>query len=403
MKSAKMAVLLISVNFMNSKYIKEIELVKLKQRYEKNDIQIIPIYISTCGYQEVDEFKWVAELQRLPENITTLLHAKEEEEELCNVVKKINESLHPEANFPTENKKKSNYKNLMTKSIIPYLVNRNRQINDMTLNINNNKVILNNKIFFKSPVIWIIHGDKFQSHYKFIDCIENYFWEKRIYQTNSSEPGIKTCMIDWPWPVLYDNHEDRKQLVENQILSKYSFYNKYQINNVFAKINKDCEKHSVLIFSDCETHKWEKYGKEKIINEFVDFWKNYWPSHNCIHPLICCLMLKYNETPKKTFIKRFFKSKNKTPTNNFIKNYIKTNCKKDGYFVIQELMDVEQIDVERWGRTFEQTIRKYWSGPDIIHEINSIFIDNNNNINLKSMPMEKLGIKLYDTFFNKKK
>jgi len=403
MQKAKMAVLLISVNFMNSTYIKEKELVKLKQRYDNNEIQIIPIYISSCLYNTVNEFKWLDEIQTLPGNKKTLKDADKKDDEICNVVRKINEILHPEVNLSNDDKKKSNYKNLLTKSIMPYLVDRNSQINDMMLNISSKKD--KESCLFKSPVIWVIHGDKIQSHYKLIECVEKHFWEDRIYKKNKDEQeGIKLCMLDWPWSSIYQDQDLIKQSIVKQLMNNFSIDNEqeYDLNKIFTYIKEYCKKKPVLIYSDCSTHELENYGKEKMIDNFFEFWKKHLPSYDFNHPLIFCLMLKYTaEMPKKSFINKIFKSKNKASTNYDIKNYIKTNCKKGGYCVIKELMNVEQSDVERWGKRFESIIHDYWSGPDINYEIDLIFKDNNNTepVTIKSMPMQILGQKLYEKFF----
>ena len=74
--NADAAILLISQNFVNSEFIREVELPKIRERAERNEITVIPILVGPVIWEDVPDF--ITQRQVLPgDEPTALLHYTE--------------------------------------------------------------------------------------------------------------------------------------------------------------------------------------------------------------------------------------------------------------------------------------------------------------------------------------
>lgn len=70
---AHFALLLISQDFVSSKFIREVELKRIRERVERNELSIIPILVGPTSWRGKDDLRWLVELQIIPGKPTPLI------------------------------------------------------------------------------------------------------------------------------------------------------------------------------------------------------------------------------------------------------------------------------------------------------------------------------------------
>jgi tetratricopeptide (TPR) repeat protein len=100
MKRARAAVLLISADFLTSKFIRGTEVPILLQRRAKDGLRIIPLIVRPCAWQAVD---WLAEIECRPKDGRALSKGRKAkvEEDLAELALEIRELLKNRAPAPT--------------------------------------------------------------------------------------------------------------------------------------------------------------------------------------------------------------------------------------------------------------------------------------------------------------
>jgi WD40 repeat protein len=69
LNEAVVAILMVSVNFLNSKFIDENEIPRIIERHEKEGLKVIPLFVKPCPWERVP---WLAKFQGIPRNRKTL-------------------------------------------------------------------------------------------------------------------------------------------------------------------------------------------------------------------------------------------------------------------------------------------------------------------------------------------
>ncbi len=87
---SELAILLISVNFMNSQFIRTNEIPLLQKRYEKGELEIIPVIAESCLWQR-DE--WLKQLQALPEDGEPIWGERDSQAAVAQVLTMVAESI----------------------------------------------------------------------------------------------------------------------------------------------------------------------------------------------------------------------------------------------------------------------------------------------------------------------
>jgi len=67
--TARVAVLLISADFLSSDFILEVELPRILERHQSGDLKVVPVLVQPCPWQDVP---WLSQLQMRPYNATPL-------------------------------------------------------------------------------------------------------------------------------------------------------------------------------------------------------------------------------------------------------------------------------------------------------------------------------------------
>lgn len=70
---ADMACLLVSQDFLMSDFIRTVELPRIRERLEANEIAVVPILVGPALWEGAEELKWIAERQMLPGKRTPLI------------------------------------------------------------------------------------------------------------------------------------------------------------------------------------------------------------------------------------------------------------------------------------------------------------------------------------------
>ncbi len=100
MDAADVAILLISKDFLTSRFVRDSEVPNFLQRRAKEGLRVIPVILHPCLWKEVD---WLAALQVRPRNGSPLaaLHGSRVDEEMVAIAKKVLKPLpsHPEGEF----------------------------------------------------------------------------------------------------------------------------------------------------------------------------------------------------------------------------------------------------------------------------------------------------------------
>ncbi len=248
-------------------------------------------------------------------------------------------------------------------SLLPYLPNRKQQDEQLFEAIQNylNQVP-------PKPLVCVIHGDEFQSHYQFLERLKKLSFPKYM-SLDSNQLSIKDYELAWPSDLKkLDNLESRlcKDLAE-KFLSRNSLNKdtvKEAINQAF------CEYPSpIIICTYLLTEDWQNQG-DIILDRFLNFWQN-WPDLSPGKRIIICLSVKYQVKKKEgnkdsifvrfwAYLINYFKLKNHQSENKKIKTKIEKLSKENfqqfsrlSGIVLPELTGVSQVYVEHWARSDE--------------------------------------------------
>ncbi|MBN1569128.1 MAG: toll/interleukin-1 receptor domain-containing protein [Acidobacteria bacterium] len=71
--SADLVVLLISQDFIISDFIRDVELPRIKKRFDNDQVAVIPILVGPVSWEGESEFRWLTDLQIIPGKPTPLL------------------------------------------------------------------------------------------------------------------------------------------------------------------------------------------------------------------------------------------------------------------------------------------------------------------------------------------
>jgi hypothetical protein len=170
LSSADIIILLISVEFINSDYIKSTELVATKKRHDDNTAKVIPILLSHCEFSDY----WFSAIQGLPEDMVPLSEFKEKNEKskaYTNVVKKIREL----ADNLVKDKKLKPYEKLASDLIKGSINGEFSKADKYILNDEQIKLGLTDKEVneIKNRLL-DQHREKSQNCQKYIDCYVEY-------------------------------------------------------------------------------------------------------------------------------------------------------------------------------------------------------------------------------------
>ena len=384
-KKAHIAVLVLSPNFLKSKYIKKFELPCIHHQHKKNQLIIYPILGVSCPYTH--KYPWLGKFQRGELHARPLKNLEKEntlDDHLSKIAIDLDQKMESYHKNQTPVKPKviqsqnaTTCQQVIQKSILPLLTNRTNQIYFMNDSIHHYQP--------GKPLIWFVHGYVKQGHEQLITCIENYYWEKLLNPSPTLRSKIKAYPLrHLPYP--YDLNKWHQPIAKD-LMNKLQIPlkdNQFDPLYIFNEINRSCNHRPTLLYDSITSSDWRKDGKHTIFQRFLDFWTQ-WPTSTYETPLIVCLLIKYE--PQDDAIPKW-KLWAKNP-NQSIKTFIQDPKKMK---LIPELEDVTQAEIERWYEEYKTHIHHHCHNWDIDQCIQDIFKHKN------QLPMESLTSKLKQLF-----
>ncbi len=87
-EEAKVVVLLVSADFLTSDFIMDVEILRILERREAGELQVVPVLVEPCAWKAVP---WLAEMQMRPSNGVSLaeLPAYQQEAQFAAITEEI--------------------------------------------------------------------------------------------------------------------------------------------------------------------------------------------------------------------------------------------------------------------------------------------------------------------------
>ena len=243
------------------------------------------------------------------------------------------------------------------RSFLSYLANRSSQEFELTEAIKNRD---------KSRLlVCIIHGDELQSHYKFLERMQNDFLPHVLdLDQNKTTVKIKKMMYS---SELKNLNELPKYLLMN--LAK-NLVNKG--NTSLEEINEILNKSSpMIVHTDLISDDWQKQGLH-ILNKLLEFWQDSHNKNTLNKEVIICICVKYIRIEWTWNILAFFKQYRYQQINKKMRKHIQEfssitkNYDSLSVIILSELKAVGRADVENWADC-EHT--KNFIGEDKIQQL----------------------------------
>ena len=243
------------------------------------------------------------------------------------------------------------------RSFLSYLANRSSQEFELTEAIKNRD---------KSRLlVCIIHGDELQSHYKFLERMQNDFLPHVLdLDQNKTTVKIKKMMYS---SELKNLNELPKYLLMN--LAK-NLVNKG--NTSLEEINEIINKSSpMIVHTDLISDDWQKQGLH-ILNKLLEFWQDSHNKNTLNKEVIICICVKYIRIEWTWNILAFFKQYRYQQINKKMRKHIQEfssitkNYDSLSVIILSELKAVGRADVENWADC-EHT--KNFIGEDKIQQL----------------------------------
>lgn len=247
------ALLLISQEFLNSKFIAKIELPRIQNRYEKENLQVFPILLEPCGW---DEIEFISSLQLVPGKPTPLLEFTDNEKlwknaryDILQALKKKIDKISGAENLLSKKEEvrvKNDYSKPFDEKQISHLIIEKEMLgND---NIISNDIFIDSRDGEQNPTIkvgnqiWMARNLSFDPGSGYFNAA---FYNKEYGMFYDYETALKVCPEGWHIP----DHKEWQILIND-------------LGGIKAAIPK------ILVKGDSWLKKgmWSSYGAE-ITNE----------------------------------------------------------------------------------------------------------------------------------------
>lgn len=270
--------------------------------------------------------------------------------------------------------------------LLPYLVNRYQQELEL-------KQALDSQISSRF-LVCIIHGDELQSHYKFLDRIQDYFLPQ-LLDLDRNKTTIKRHKLECPsgFKKIKDLPDYLKMSLAKNVVNRASA-SLEEIQTIFNQYSSPVIVHTHLMTDD-----WEKQ-KIDILQELLKFCQDWYNQINITEKLIICIFIKYIQiTWRWNFIYYFYKKYRYYRINKKIRQDIEKIRNLDfdilSVVVLSELDSITRSDVEKWAGS--QDTEKFIGTENIqklINYIGEMFDDWEKQKSSTKIPMNELADKL---------
>src|SRR6185503_17343659 len=191
LESAQIILLLISADFIHSKYCYSIEMKRAMQRHDAEEALVIPIILRDVDWTELPFSK----LQALPPGAKPVTKWKNRDEAFASIARGIRQAV--EANLPgmrSGSRPPSATRTNKPKigGLLPYLCDRSDQETALHEALQYRK-----KNFERRPFVCIIHGDEYECHDMFRTRMKGVSLP-RLLSLGAESDSIEEILLPWP-------------------------------------------------------------------------------------------------------------------------------------------------------------------------------------------------------------
>ncbi len=390
-ESAKVALLLITADFLTSDFILKKEVPLILERREKKEIIVVPIICEPVAFEEV---AWLKPIQARPKDGKPISKGDKSKRnsDIADIAREIRKLLFP----PSKEKKRPTITvgkpqsikfkpTKINRELLPYLVDRTKQEDEL------GEKLQEYSFTTSCPVlVTFIHGDEFESHPQFVRRLQYYSLPNLL---RASEAQACPRFLSFDWPDSFDDSQDLERKILLKLIKYAGKLTPREYKQVPNEINKSHAGpiilHSQILADDMQSN------YKLMISGFLDFWCE-WPKRSK-GILMACLVIKYRRGKKRGFWGRFrsysssYESINQTIRKILKELDFKAHPDSKG-FVFPELKGIRRNDAEQWTtlKEVEQVCGKRDLTPEIreIYECPDIEKDENR------IPMEYLAKEL---------
>ncbi|KPA13794.1 conserved hypothetical protein, membrane [Candidatus Magnetomorum sp. HK-1] len=191
----------------------------------------------------------------------------------------------------------------------PYSVNRTEQVQGIK------------DIGFceKKPLVWLIHGDRNQSHERFLECVQWFHWENIKKGSKIPEPRFK--YFQYPY---YSNNFENDCMTE--IWKNFSQDGQKPDNwrDLSPLIDNNCNKGPVILYTMIRCSQWD----QRLFYVLLDIQKKLAGKRK--YPLFLCILIIYTHKHKR------------------YQRKITRQLKKYNKYTLPLLSNIESEDVDEW-------------------------------------------------------
>ncbi len=352
LNSARMVFLLVSRNFLSSKYCFDVELPRIIERQDKDDVVVVPILISACEWEKAA----FSQYQLLPSNRVPVASWSNTDEAFRDVVIGIRKAVEKLRGESEERARAILSKPSVSRHRLPYLCDRSDQeihLGESLLEYQTSKS--------GRPIVCLIHGDELECHGDFLWRLR-YKSLPKFLDLEPKQMSVKDCEL--PLPRRISDQAFRASLGE-ALLGDSSASRE----EIWQFVSQHQE--PLMVSLHLMTSEFEECG-ESLINSFLEFCGN-WPDLPAGRWMLYFLCLKY-QRPVKAGMFDFLKKNKRQQLNQRLRKQLETmemsNHSNVFGVVLPELQAISRRDVEWWSRNIchipEKEIRSWFADETAI-------------------------------------
>ncbi len=274
------------------------------------------------------------------------------------------------SSYQTKDKSNLSPKKANKGSLLPYLINRDKQTTKLISAIKTIRKCPDNT----GPLLCFIHSNENQCSDTFLTRLE----KELIPDFTLSKEGVASYHINCNIDNLNDLHESiRISLAEALLSDRYA---EVKVTEIIRKVAT--YPFPVILHTHMYTEHWLDCEKEKLLESFIRFWSDWNCSLAPNQLLLICVFFHYQDNVKNSWFHRLFK---RTSVNQTIRETFENLAKEDFLakfsvpgVVLPELQDIRSLDVEEWARKYLPDCRH----PELLRELRQIFAEKD------KLPME---------------
>jgi len=330
LESAHIILLLISADFINSEYAYGVELKRAMERHHAKEATVIPIILRPVNWQGMSFSK----LQALPTHGKAVTTWADLDEAFSDIVRGIEAAIERLSAGPPRFSSLLNIKPNIPE-LLPYLCDRSDQERELSMALREHQ-----QQKPRRPFICFIHGDQRECHSEFLKRMQHTAITS-VLNLKQTQLSVEEYRLQWSTNIKSASLERIFWSYLGEALIENSAATKDEILEFIAPHEKPLLITSRLLTEDFAT------GGTEVLSAFIRFWSD-WPDLPPGRVLIVCLCLKYQETDKMFFMRRWKLSRMNEQLRRFICDFDSQDCPGLHGVALPELEAIRQGDVLAW-------------------------------------------------------